>query len=280
MAKKVYLCITKPKYMSNFQQEIAPYFNAFLQTTTDAKGDWTVKGFIDIYKNIYTISVDTKVISKIIELMIFPTLAQFANDYNYEMILSQHQNHYPDLSFRKDDTLIALDLKSTYRDRVNDQRVNGMTLGAFTGYFRNRSSDKNITFPYEKYNKHFVLGCIYDRVYDIDERRIYNINDLTNISSVIKNLTFFVQEKWRIATDRPGSGNTKNIGSETDVNRLVEGLGLFTRYQNGEQLFNNYWMNYLTQDMAKALDYDQPPYHNLTTFFAHFSSLTDHELLT
>ena len=34
-------------------------------------GDWVVKGFIDVYKNIYTISTDTKVISKIIELYIY-----------------------------------------------------------------------------------------------------------------------------------------------------------------------------------------------------------------
>ena len=138
--------------MDNFKQELAPYFDALLQTTTDARGDWTVKGFIDTYKNIYAIGKDTKVISKIIELMIFPALVRFATDLQYEMILSQHQNHYPDMSFKRDNTLIALDLKSTYR--VNNQRVNGMTLGAFTGYFRNRQSTKNITFPYERYDKH------------------------------------------------------------------------------------------------------------------------------
>lgn len=41
-------------------------------------GDWIVKGFIDIAQNIYTISVDTKVVSKIIELLIFPQLYAFA----------------------------------------------------------------------------------------------------------------------------------------------------------------------------------------------------------
>jgi len=41
-------------------------------------GDWTIKGFIDIAKNIYTISTDTKVISKVMELSLFPELLQFA----------------------------------------------------------------------------------------------------------------------------------------------------------------------------------------------------------
>lgn len=45
---------------------------------SDAKGDWAVKGFIDVSKNIYTISSDTKVISKILELYIFPRLLMFA----------------------------------------------------------------------------------------------------------------------------------------------------------------------------------------------------------
>ncbi len=40
--------------------------------------EWTVKGFIDIFKNIYTVSGDTKVISKILELQLFPYLKDFA----------------------------------------------------------------------------------------------------------------------------------------------------------------------------------------------------------
>jgi len=45
-----------------------------------SNGDWAVKGFIDVAKNVYTISVDTKVISKIIELMKFPALQTFAEE--------------------------------------------------------------------------------------------------------------------------------------------------------------------------------------------------------
>ena len=39
----------------------------FDKTISSEDGNWVVKGFIDIYKNIYTISTDTKVISKIID---------------------------------------------------------------------------------------------------------------------------------------------------------------------------------------------------------------------
>ena len=41
-----------------------------LSMTKSATGEWTIKGFIDIYKNIYTISSDTKIVSKILEIRI------------------------------------------------------------------------------------------------------------------------------------------------------------------------------------------------------------------
>jgi len=35
-------------------------------------GDWSIKGFIDVDQNVYTISSDTKIISKILEIQLFP----------------------------------------------------------------------------------------------------------------------------------------------------------------------------------------------------------------
>ncbi len=218
-----------------------------------------------MYRNIYTISIDTKVVSKIIELMLFPVLSRFAAEHNYTMILSEHQNHYPDISFiAPDETKVALDLKSTYRTDVTT--VNGFTLGTFTGYFRQRKSTKNTTFAYEQYAAHFVLGVIYSRSdIAIDERRVYTIDDLQDIVSVVKDFTFLLQEKWHIASTRPGSGNTKNIGSVREIRALVEGNGPFAPY--GEEIFDDYWMNYLTEDMARAIDSDVP-YHNLKEYWA------------
>lgn len=142
--------------LDRFRTSLLAYFDAFRRTLATDSGDWVVKGFIDVYRNIYTISVDTKVISKIIELMLLPVISRFAREHDYRIVLSEQQNHYPDISFvAPDGTKIALDLKSTYR--VDARTVNGFTLGAFTGYFRQRKSNKNVTFPYEQYAAHFVL---------------------------------------------------------------------------------------------------------------------------
>lgn len=250
--------------MDDFRNDLLTYFDRLRGTLATDSNDWVVKGFIDVYRNIYTISTDTKIISKIIELMVFPVISQFAIEHSYRMVLSQHQNHYPDITFiAPDETKVALDLKSTYR--TSAIRVNGFTLGAFTGYFRKRNSTKNITFPYEQYAAHFVLGVIYSRCDKvIDERRVYCLDDLHDIVSVTKDFEFLLQEKWKIASDRPGSGNTKNIGSATDITALIEGNGSFALY--GEIVFDDYWMHYLTSDMARAID-SHVPYRNLETYW-------------
>ena len=72
-----------------------------------------------------------------------------ANELKIE--LSPQQNFYPDLTFiDRFGHRFAVDVKSTYR--INDTDVNGMTLGAFTGYFRNRTSSKNTLYPYGEYS--------------------------------------------------------------------------------------------------------------------------------
>ncbi len=251
-------------HKDTFQEKLLAHFDAFYKSLATDTGEWAVKGFIDVYRNIYTISIDTKVISKIVELILFPIIYRFAQENNYRVVLAEHQNYYPDISLiSPDNTKIALDLKSTYR--VSEQSVSGFTLGAFTGYFRKRNSTKNIVFPYSDYAAHFVLGVIYSRNENIgDEREVYTLDDLQDIISVIQDFTFLAQEKWKIANDHPGSGNTKNIGSIKNINKLVQGEGPFAAL--GEEIFNDYWTNYLTRDMAEAIDSDIP-YRNLSEYW-------------
>lgn len=247
-----------------FRERLLKNFDRFKCTLATDADDWVVKGFIDVYQNIYTISVDTKVVSKIIELMLFPVISQFASEHGYEIAPSEHQNYYPDITLiMPDETKIALDFKSTYRK--SDETVNGFTLGAFTGYFRQRKSTKNITFPYEQYMAHFVLGVIYSRSGElVDEKRVYALDDLQDIVSVVRDFNFLLQEKWQIASDQPGSGNTKNIGSVKNIQALVDGKGPFGLY--GSEVFDDYWRHYLTKDMARAIDSDVP-YRNLEEYW-------------
>lgn len=262
-----------------FLQKLQAHTTSFAKAVATAEGDWIIKGFIDIYRNIYTISVDTKIVSKVLELLLFPMFVQFGKDNDLRIELTPHQNFYPDLTFidNHSGNKFAVDIKSTYR--IDDSSVNGMTLGAFTGYFRKRSSTKNTLYPYEHYSGHFVLGVIYSKCDEvIDERQQFTLEDLEKIPSVIKDFQFFAQPKYCLATSRPGSGNTKNIGSVNKVEQLINGTGPYSSL--GEKVYDDYWMFYLTRDMALALEIERP-YTNLKSYLEYknrgIDTLREHE---
>ena len=234
--------------IESIKQEFYLQLNSFTKelksfiTTED--GSWLIKGFIDTHKDIYTLSDDTKIISKVFEIHILPQLFKFAELHEYSILLPEHQNYYPDLSFisnKNKDIKFALDFKTTYKLPMK-HICNGFTLGSHGEYFQNRKSSKNIQFPYSSYLAHFCLGIIYERNVILDKHRIYSIQSLNDIPSVAKNFIFFVTEKWKIASDRGGSGNTANIGSITNITDLINGRGMFS--QLGEKWFDDYWINY------------------------------------
>ena len=159
--------------------------------------------------------------------------------------------------------MFAVDLKTTFR---RNHSTAGFTLGSHGAYFKERDKKKNIQYPYSKYTGHFCLGVIYSKVdsddiantsiYQVKEllekgekmcskvglREVLAVSDLKSITSVIKGFDFFAAEKWKIASDRQGSGNTANIGSINDIADLKNGNGTFSKL--GEEVFDEYWMNY------------------------------------
>jgi hypothetical protein len=231
----------------NFIGKLEEFVTSLKSHISTDDGQWTVKGFIDVFKNVYTVSSDTKIVSKILEIHLFPKILEFAQINGYKVVLAEHQNYYPDISFVKaDDEAIrfAVDFKTTYRNPKKPHLCNGFTLGSHGEYFENRTSTKNIQFPYGSYSAHFCLGIIYDRTEGttIDETEVRKIDELHSIASVVRNFHFFVTEKWKIASDKGGSGNTANIGSINNIAHIVTGEGMFSKL--GEHWFDEYWMNY------------------------------------
>lgn len=257
----------KNKYKSDFKKELDKFADKLEKYVSTDNGDWTVKGFIDVYKNIYTISSDTKIVSKILEIHIFPQILLFADSIGYKIILAEKQNWYPDLTFVKKDNeevKFALDIKTTFR---RNDKIAGFTLGSHGGYFKERDKDKNIQFPYNQYTGHYCLGVIYTRtdvsddlveteIYQVQElqeeykipnkkvgeRSVTTVKNLKSITSVIKDFDFFAAEKWKIASDKQGSGNTANIGSIFDIEDLKNENGIFSKL--GEEWFDEYWINH------------------------------------
>jgi len=112
-----------------FERQLKKFVETFQKHISSSDGQWTVKGFIDIFENVYTISGDTKVLSKILEIHLFPKILEFANKYGYKVVLADHQNYYPDISFVKEDNeklKFAVDFKTTYRNKKNHTCVMGL----------------------------------------------------------------------------------------------------------------------------------------------------------
>jgi len=236
------------KALKGFAEELEDYVSS-------EDGQWSVKGFIDVFRNIYTITADTKIVSKILEVHLFPKILAFAERNRLRVVLAEKQNWYPDFSFvGADDPAIkfAVDLKTTYRNPKKPGFVNGFTLGSHGEYFTKRTSTKNIQYPYSEYLGHFCLGAIYTRTVedDLTGMEVYSVKDLgsdpgaadvpeqglrvdkqekdhqehefhldlkdvenlQSITSVVRDFEFFACEKWELASDKAGSGNTANIG--------------------------------------------------------------------
>lgn len=239
-----------------FQKQLDKFAETLKEYVSDKNNQWTIKGFIDIFQNIYSITADTKIVSKVLEIHLFPRFLEFAEKNGYELVLAEHQNWYPDISFvsKKDSQIkFAVDLKTTYILNDYPDHCNGFTLGSHGAYFIEREKSKNIQYPYNEYLGHYCLGIIYSRTEldKLEETKIYNLSEIEKIPSVINNFTFFAIEKWKIASDKSGSGNTANIGSVQKISDIIAGNGVFKNL--GEEWFDDYWMNYgkiYTKDAA------------------------------
>lgn len=251
-----------------FKEKLRSFVESLRQYALTEDNQWSVKGFIDVFKNVYTISSDTKIVSKIIEIHLLPKILKFAEDNGYAVVLTDYQNWSPDLSFvSKSDASVkfAVDIKTTYRDPEHPGHCNGFTLGSHGTYFINRNSKKNIQFSYGQYLTHLCIGIIYTRtdleglapegIYKVKELFVQStdekdetgnasitVDSLRSVVSVVRDFQFFVCEKWEIASDRSGSGNTANIGSITKIDDIISGNGIFKNL--GEKWFDDYWMNY------------------------------------
>ena len=247
-----------------FQQLLTKEVESYKALLETKDNDWIVKGFIDVNKNVYTITNDTKVVSKIIEIILIPHLDAFARRNGMTMELPSKQNYYPDLTFKDaDGNLFAVDFKSSYYG--DDRKVNGLTLGSYWGYFRNRDVKKSTDYPYNDYKCHLVIGMLYKQsVTDKNEKNVYSVDELEAIKSVIEKFIFFVQPKWKIASDKTGSGNTRNLGGIDDIDDLIAGNGTFADL--GEDVFDDYWMNFFNAADAKKAGIGKPRYNNLETY--------------
>ena len=215
---------------------------------------WHIKGILDSKKRLYTISNDTKLISKVFELVYIPIIANAVEPYIQKWETEERQTVYPDLTLILDGSppnKIAIDIKSTYRKGINA----GFTLGSYTAYIRPPFT-KNIRYPYTEYIEHWIVGFIYDRIPGV-KPEIVDISLIDKVIPPVENVEAVIWQKWQLASDKPGSGNTANIGSIKNIELLRRGEGTFTQFgDEGKDIFEDYWRNFDWRPRRKYTNLD------------------------
>ena len=220
-----------------------------------------VIGILSADDKVYSLGTDTKVLSTVFELIVRPVLYEVAKDNGFVVREPTYQNYYPDFTLIRDvwdNQKIAIDVKTTYRRFTTGGGWRAsFTLGSYTSFMRSKT--KNILFPYDQYAKHYVIGFIYSRLL-AGGPNVFGLEDRETAGMPFNNVEWFVQEKHRVAGERPGSGNTTNIGSivGSSNEEFISGNGPFA--QVGEEIFLDYWRNY------KPLAVNRP-YNNLSQYY-------------
>ena len=74
---------------NEFLKELQAHAASFAKAVATNEGEWIIKGFIDVYQRIYTISVDTKIVSKVLELLLFPMFMEFGKKHGFALCCPQ-----------------------------------------------------------------------------------------------------------------------------------------------------------------------------------------------
>ena len=200
-------------------------------------------GILDSNDMIHTLGTASKIIGRIFEMITEPVLERISNRHGLILKTPESQTIYPDFVLMQNSSSkskIAVDVKTTYVD--NNNSTIKFTLGSFGSYMRNNT--KNIEYEYTDYRKHYVVGFVYQRNDQAQVSRVYPLNERKKIVFPYKNVRYFIQEKYQIAGDKPGSGNTENIGSFStkSFSEVKEGKGPFSEL--GADIFDLYWKYY------------------------------------
>ena len=209
--------------------------------------NWEVSALVSPDQKLFSLGSDSKLIGRIFELISYNILQEIADENGLILHPSEAQTIYPDFTLMRsehDTEKIAIDIKTTYRKILKSGKPSGyvFTLGSFASYMRDGT--KNISFPYYEYAKHYVIGFVYTRNEDASEGQIFDIKDLDKLPVPYKDVEVFVQEKYKISGDKPGSGNTENIGSfkTNKIEYLINGEGPFSEL--GIDVYEEYWAGY------------------------------------
>lgn len=225
-----------------------------LNALAEIQNGYSLCGVVDRRARVYPLGSDTKVISTLFEIVTRQAVTAYADKTGLHPAEPQQQNYYPDFTLMRDKAdrnKVAIDVKTTYREGQTHFRY---TLGSYTSYIHPETEERNIAFPYSDYGEHWIIGFVYRRMESRKDTsgRVFSFNTLEQVPVPFDDVEVFVQEKWKIAGDTAGSGNTNNIGSISGtIADFREGRGVF----ESEAEFLEYWRGYKRTARERRLSY-------------------------
>jgi hypothetical protein len=176
--------------------------------------------------------------------------------------------------------MVALDFKSAYLK--DNTTFSGFTLGTYNGYFKNKMGSpcckakvngREQKFYYGQFSEHYLLCYLYRRRNEPDliGTKIDSFEDLEevtlNTNKQIKIEHIVLTPKWKAARKVPGSGNTANIGSISNIRDLIEGNAEF----ESKEQFEEFWTYRFNHTLAlkrvrKQYKEFTPPYNDFVEY--------------
>lgn len=197
---------------------------------------WEVVGLLLEDQSVIDVPSDSRAISAIFEQLVVERIQPIAQ--RYHCVLEEGGGReYPDITLHGIpgfEGKIAIDVKTSRKKSANT--IGGFTIGTYLGYFRTPDRKVGtIRYPYGDYAQHWIIGLCYE--FETYEEKI---GDLVEEKFRITDIDVIVQEKWRIASRRTGSGTTKHMRSITNIEDLKAGRGEF----GSQEEFLEYWRHY------------------------------------
>lgn len=193
---------------------------------------WNFVGILDTNKKLHGIPKNLN-FQALFERLVLEKLMILKQKNNIQIIDNENIRSYPDMVLKGGilgNKIIALDVKTGRRNKNNNQRIDGFTLGSYKKYFRNPNKKLccNSLYCYNDFNEHLAICFIYDW------------NSKADTLHMISNVQIIVQEKWKLASKTTGTGTTTAIGSIKEINKIILGHGDF----KSEKEFLKYWRKY------------------------------------
>lgn len=237
----------------------------FIDLLPEKKEEWQLLGVVNRKGDIFPLGQDSKIIGRIFEIVATAYVQKLAEKLQCTFIESPNQTTYPDFILQKQDgRKIAIDVKTTYRNITASGAVSKFkfTLGSFTSFLRNGT--KNIEGNYSDYDSHYVLAFLYTRS-SAPHNPPTKLSKLSSIEPTYGDVEVAFVEKYRIAGDKPGSGNTDNIATiQTNSMEPIQlGAGPFATL--GNAVFEHYWRHYPRN--ADPVAIKDRLYRNLPSYF-------------